>query len=193
MCEANGLAKHYENWKNYRCISGGVLNWVRFGVPLTFDTEPREFELSNRHLQANQRDLVTTELSRLEQCGLIEKCSVKPKCCSPLSCVPKKGGKIRLITDLRLLNTHCQVPKFNNEDIRVVEQYIQHNDCLATVGPQRWFLSCYVICRIQNIFRIQVARHLLSVVCSAIRPIPQPSLFCQDICALLSYVCAQTM
>ena len=48
----------------------------------------------------------------------IESCDYKPTCVSPLSCVPKKNSKFRLITDLRQLNSHCCVPKFRNDDIR---------------------------------------------------------------------------
>ena len=49
-----------------------------------------------------------------------------------------------MIHDLRYLNKHCQVPKFNNEDIRVVEQYIQQNNLLATLHLQEGFYHILV-------------------------------------------------
>ena len=140
---AGCLAASYQNWVKIGAPET-VLSWVQHGVPLIFDSVPAPFEIQNRHLPPTQTAFVTSELQRLESIGVIKRCSVKPKYCSPVSCVPKKGGKNRLITDLRYLNSHCSAPKFNNEDIRVVEQYVQYNDLLATVDLQDGFYHILV-------------------------------------------------
>ena len=138
MFHTASLTEMYENWTNIGAAES-ILNWVIKGVPLLFVSEPGTFEIQNRHLAAHQLKFVSSEVHRLEKCQVIERCSVKPKCCPPISSVPKKGGKLCLIHDLRYLNKHCQVPKFNNEDIKVVEQYIQQNDLLATLDLQEGF------------------------------------------------------
>ena len=137
------LSQKANNWLNIGA-SDTVLSWVNHGVPLSFDTVPVPFEIQNRRLSHVQSAFVSSELDRLETSGVIERCLVKPQWCSPISCVPKKGGKHRLIIDLRFLNSHCSVPKFNNEDIRVVQQYIQYNDLLATVDLQDGFYHIVV-------------------------------------------------
>ena len=55
----------------------------------------------------NRSSFITEEVNILSKRGYISKAPGRPFCVSPISCVPKKGGKLRLITDLRILNGHC--------------------------------------------------------------------------------------
>ncbi len=140
MCcfKAGGITQKYINWTKIGA-SDTVLSWIRLGVKLMFECEPAPFEIENRQLSHRQTDFITQELQRLISINAIERCVVKPRWCSPIGSVPKKGGKERLITDLRVLNKYCRAPKFNNEDIRVAQEYIQYNDVLATIDLQDGF------------------------------------------------------
>ena len=65
--------------------------------------------------------------------------STKPKCVLPLSCVPKKNGKSRLVLDCRHINSCIQCPSFQQEGIPAVEALIQANDELFTVDLKDGF------------------------------------------------------
>ena len=71
-------------------------------------------------------------MARLLDSDCIEVCSVKPICMSPIHCVPKENNKLRLVTDLRVLNSSCQVPKYRNEDIRNTVSCVQPQDYFVT-------------------------------------------------------------
>ena len=53
-----------------------------------------------------------TEMNSLLLQGCIDIADSKPKCVSPITCVPKKNGDFRLVTDLRHLNSFSKPPKF---------------------------------------------------------------------------------
>ena len=143
MLQAGSLSHNYENWVKIGA-SQTILDWVKFGVPLYFDKVPEDHEFPNKQLSFSQSQFITAEITRLQQVGALEVCSSKPLCVSPISTVPKKGGQ-RLIIDLRYVNQHCHAPKFNNEDIRVVEQYIEYKDLLATVDLKDGFHHILVL------------------------------------------------
>ena len=111
----------------WECIGARshVVDWIRDGVPLVLSNNPSEFEIPNQSFTRHQSDFINKELTRLLLLDAIEPCNTKPKCVSPISVVPKKKNKNRLIIDLRALNDYCDPPKFVNEDIRAVKSVIQ--------------------------------------------------------------------
>ena len=58
---------------------------------------------------------------------------------SPLNVVPKKGGKLRLITNLRALNQNINLRTFRSEDIRLTSEMIQQDDYINTVDLKDCF------------------------------------------------------
>ena len=62
-----------------------------------------------------------------------------PHCVSALSCVPKKGGNLRLVIDLRPLNEHIKCPYFKNEGIDTVCELIEAEDKLFTLDLKSGF------------------------------------------------------
>lgn len=117
-----------------------VIDWISDGVPIVFSRHPMTFDLPNRHFSTKENSLISHELERLRQLCAIEECIRKPRCISPINIVPKKDNKYRLVINLRLLNSHCDAPKFSNEDIRVVKQLIRVQDDLATIDLKDGFL-----------------------------------------------------
>ena len=95
-----------------------VLEWIINGVPIPFVSGVEPFELKNRTFNRQQTAFIDSEIDRLLSTGYVEKCVSKPTCISPLSVVPKRNNKYRLVTDLRHLNSFCATPKYRNEDIR---------------------------------------------------------------------------
>ena len=51
----------------------------------------------------------------------------------------KQGGKLRLITDLRVLNCYCTPPKFSSENISNALDYIQADDFMISVDLKDGF------------------------------------------------------
>ena len=136
--QAGTLTQNYTNW----CDIGAnqeVLTWIKKGVEIPFATEPDCFHLPNRKFNITQREFVAQELKTLVRAGAIEHCNTPPKCISPLGVVPKKGGKLRLVTDMRKLNSYMNVPKFQYEDIQTVTSMIQKDDLLITLDISNGF------------------------------------------------------
>jgi hypothetical protein len=126
-------------WSN---IGAGqtVLDWIERGVPFLFkhDQPPPVFQLSNPKFSRRQLEFLSKEIQRLENCGFIEK-SVQPHCVSPLKCVPKKNGKLRLCINLFQLNKYSVPPKFQYESISAVAQSITFEDHLVTIDLKDGF------------------------------------------------------
>ena len=117
-----------------------VLDWIQFGVQIPFISSPPEgFHLPNRKFTQSQAKFIQAEINDLLQSGAIREVFEPPTCISPIGCVPKKGGKLRLIVDLRVINQACDVPKFQYEDINTVVEYIQPHDLLVTLDIKNGF------------------------------------------------------
>jgi len=59
------------------------------------------------------------------------------RCISPISCVPKKN--LRLVVDLRLLDTHICSKHFQHEDFRNIKDIVTPCDKLVTVNSKNGF------------------------------------------------------
>ncbi|CAH1789104.1 unnamed protein product [Owenia fusiformis] len=118
------LKDSYQDWINIGCNST-VLGWIHNGVNLIFQgKEPDEFLLENHQLTTIENQFVSQTVTDLCDRGILVKKCKKPRCVSPIGCVPKKKGKFRLITDLRYLNQHCKVPSFCYDSISNICDFI---------------------------------------------------------------------
>ena len=131
--KANNLQSHLQFWIDNINAPYHVIDWIAQGVKIPFNETPCGFALQNRQLSPIHKQFVVEELKKLVQSGAIKKQSVAPTCVSPIGVVPKRGGKLRLIVDLRRINTFCEVPKFCYDDIDTLSEYIQPNDYIVTV------------------------------------------------------------
>ena len=116
-----------------------VVSWVSEGVPLPFSSIPTPFLFCNRAFSPPEILFIDREVRRLLECGAIERCPDVPGFISPLHCVPKKGSDFRLILNLSHLNNFVNAPRFRNDDIRVVADYIQNDDLLVSVDIKNGF------------------------------------------------------
>ena len=132
MCQSklnrgSTLSDHVLAWENIDAPDY-VIQWIKNGVSIPIKDEVKPFELQNHKLSSAQSVFIDQEITRLLLNDYIEQCPYKPKCISPIGCVPKKNNKFRLITDLRQLNSLCSVPKFRNEDIRDAVKFVKPGD-----------------------------------------------------------------
>ena len=138
MCYSKTLSNCLHAWKDIGAPDT-VLEWLQDGVKLPFSAEPAPFELPNRQLSTKHSQFVDGEITKLLLQGVIERVPEKPHCVSPIGVVPKRNGKLRLITDLRALNSSCKPDTFKNEDIRTVKELIQPKDHMVTVDLENGF------------------------------------------------------
>ena len=116
-----------------------VLDWVSEGVPIPFTSIQPAFYVPNRELSKPHSQFVSSELEQLLKTGVVSESTTRPTCVSGLGVVPKRGGKLRLVVDLRKLNEHCNPPKFRYEDIEAVCDPVQSGDNLLTLDLQNGF------------------------------------------------------
>ena len=68
-----------------------------------------------------------------------KKVDTQPFGVSPISVVPKKNKELRLIPDLRHLNSFCAVHSVIYEDIKTVIDYIEREEFLITTDIKNGF------------------------------------------------------
>ncbi len=116
-----------------------ILDWIANGVPIPFNDIHPSFYHPNRPLSRQYTEFVSAELKKLLQYGVISACQDRPTCVSTINVVPKRGGKLRLVVDLRHLNEFSSAPKFRYENIETVCELVQSNDHLATLDLENGF------------------------------------------------------
>jgi len=130
--------QHVKKWRECQ-VPNHVINWITSGISIPFVQNPPNCTLQNHKLSGKQKVFVNEEVSRLLSTKAIVKANELPKCIVPIGCVPKKGNKLRLIVDLRHVNTYCSPPKFRYEDVSLLPQVINHGDKLVTIDLKDGF------------------------------------------------------
>ncbi len=134
MCRdfrAASLRQHLDAWKKIGA-SDAILTVISEGVKLDFNKEPYSFSLPNHKVTPVQSSFIGEEIKKLVISGALKSVDYRPKCVSPLGCVNKKGGKLRLITDLREINASVTVPKFRYEDVSSLQHVVESHDFMIT-------------------------------------------------------------
>lgn len=134
----NTLRLNIHKWQSIGA-SETVLQWLQEGVKFPLSEDICAFEINNGPFSKRESVFLESEIARLLLQGYIEVCDNKPLCVSPITCVPKKNGDFRLVTDLRFLNSHCEPPKFKYEDINSVIKITQPKDYMITADLKDGF------------------------------------------------------
>ena len=113
------LKRQVKSWVNIG-TNETVLNWIKNGVTLPFIKDQDHLYARNHFVNKVQKQFITSEIKSLLSRGAISQVDYVPFCVNPIGCVPKKGNKWRLITDLRQLNQNIKCPYFKNESIDTV-------------------------------------------------------------------------
>ena len=119
--QAGGLRRHAEFW-NRHARSHFVRSWVSKGFPLQWKDEATPAPPCNirNHKAAytpEHKAFISDCVAKLVQANAAQQWRGKPRCVHPLTVVPKKNGKLRLILDLRHVNQYLHVPKFKFESL----------------------------------------------------------------------------
>ena len=95
-------------------------------------------------MSVNHTAFVDFAINSLLHDGAIEKVSHKPHCVSPLGVVPKKDNKLRLVCDLRELNSSCITPKFVYENIDSVLDLVEPGNQFISADLKNGFHHVFV-------------------------------------------------
>lgn len=109
-------------WDRICSADSYVPGWLRFGFPLKWLRGPATPSDSSNSASAKQASaFVSDSIRELVQAGAARVWGRRPTVVSPLSVVPKKNGKLRLILDMRHVNAFLNVPSFKFERLLDVE------------------------------------------------------------------------
>ncbi len=136
--KAASLSAHKQAWQNINAPDY-LLQWITEGVPIPFVTDRPAFHIGNRDFSRRYEQFVSEELRTLLQTGVISETKKRPTCVSGIGVVPKQNKQLRLIVDLRRLNSHCSPPKFRYEDIENVCELVEPHDQLITLDLKNGF------------------------------------------------------
>ena len=117
-------------WKSTLCAPEFVLDTLRLGYRIPFAEYPPSCFLANNRSAFQHPDFVTQAISELLANGCIVEHSVPPFCVNPLSVA--KGKKLRLVIDLRHINSFRVRFKFKYEDLRSLSQVLEEGHWFFT-------------------------------------------------------------
>ena len=132
------LQSNIEKWKSVGA-SDTVINWLNNGVKFSLSDNVRSFEFQNGTFSQKETHFLESEIESLLTQGCIDIAECKPNCVSPITCVPKKNGDFRLVTDLRHLTVFSEPPKFKYENINSVIKITQPKDYMITCDLKSGF------------------------------------------------------
>ena len=129
-CVKFSLRNHIDFWENHLKPSSFVLNVLRYGYLLPFTRMPTPFYAENNKSALRYPDFVKGAIEKLLDNKFIEEISSPAFCCNPLTVSDK--GKLRLVLDLRHVNTFISVKKFRYEDLKYVAELFEDEDYFVT-------------------------------------------------------------
>jgi hypothetical protein len=130
----NRLRDNIAFWRTF-CTSTLILSILTVGYHLPWlNGPPTAPHFQKNHPSAFEYpEFVTEAVQQLVVIGAAMEVSFRPFVVSPLGVVSKALDKLRLILDLRFINSFLQVQKFKYESIREVSQLAKLGDHLLSV------------------------------------------------------------
>jgi len=127
---AGKLSKHYEFWESDLAASSFVLSIVKHGYKLPFVSNPPPFYARPNASSLRNKTFVQDSIVELLRKRCIRETSNMPFCCNPLTVADK--GKLRLVIDLRHVNSYLKFPTFKYEDLRTAKQHLDSDYFFVT-------------------------------------------------------------
>ena len=124
---------------------GHIINWIQNGIYFRLSEVPPKFQFRNPIHSKPESEFIDGELKKLLKNNVIRCCDPGeiPHCVSPIRAVYQKK-KYRLISNLTELNKYIRVPKFSQEGIDVVSNFIESGDKLMTFDLKSGFHHCKI-------------------------------------------------
>ena len=118
------LAAHYDFWESQLKANSYVLDVIKNGYRLPMaEMPPRKF-LRNNKSALNHVPFVTDAIDALVLSGSVEQVTDIPYIVNPLTVAQNKGGKLRLVLDLRFVNPYVKLDRVKFDDWQVASQYL---------------------------------------------------------------------
>ena len=125
------LSASFNFWVETLDAPDFVLGIIRQGYRLPFRDHPAPCHLrNNKSSLQHPAEFVTQAISELLSRGCIVEHSTPPFCVNPLTVAV--GKKLRLVIDLRHVNSYLVIPKFKYEDLRSLSQVLDEWHCFFT-------------------------------------------------------------
>ena len=119
-----------EFWSNTLDASDFVLRSIREGYRIPFSCYPVPCYLKNNKYSLSHSQFVRDAISELLSNGCIIEQNFPPFCVNPLTVA--EGKKLRLVLDLRHVNSYLVKLKFKYEDLRSLSQMLEQGDWFFT-------------------------------------------------------------
>jgi len=134
---ANRLFKHLEFWENVLKPSKFILNVIRQGYRIPFQSQlPSRAYLRNNKSALSESDFVLCTITELLNLGSVVQCDHMPLVVNPLSVSVQPNGKKRLILDLRHVNQFLTKAHVKFEDASFMFRLLSNH-----FSPKGWTCS----------------------------------------------------
>ena len=124
------LKENSHFWKNELKPSLFVQNIIDNGYIMPFITIPPSFYAPNNKSSLRNSRFVSQAISKLLKNKYIEELDQKPYCCNPLTVAESK--KLRLVLDLRHVNSFIKQNKFRYEYLATLSDILSEGDYFTT-------------------------------------------------------------
>jgi hypothetical protein len=128
------LRRYLAFWATLNCTL--VTRWVSSGFDLRFQAgPPTPYHAPNHRSAVDNAGFIDKAVAELLSVGAarVWEGSQPPICISPLGAVPKAGGNLRMILDLRHVNSFLTVPSFRYEGLEAVANVLAPGDYMITL------------------------------------------------------------
>lgn len=108
-----------------------MLDIIKNGYKLPFNNTPPPFYAKNNASSLKNKEFVEQSINKLLLDGRIKEVKEPPFCVNPLT-VAEKHSKLRLVIDLRHINSYIDPPQFKYEGLKTAAEIFEKDDYLIT-------------------------------------------------------------
>ena len=120
-----GSLKRHLNWWRNNCSNPYITNIICEGYKLPLRHEPVGEFLNNNLSARKEPEFVTEEIEKLLSAGVLIEHKNPPLIVNAFTVAKNAANKLRLVLDLRQINTLLDIPKYKFEDLSVASDYFK--------------------------------------------------------------------
>ena len=144
------LSDFYSEWQKLtpdasilQCIAGDNIKFT--------ELPPTQTSYTPNQINGNHKVLINKEIDNLLSKGIIIECDHEPgEFILPIFSVPKKDGSVRLILNLKKLNTFVEFAYFKMETIHIILQLVTQNCWMSSIDLKDAYYSVKVSSKFQK-------------------------------------------
>ena len=171
-----GRIRHYlHQWKTIT-QDPWVLDTVQgYKLPLTM--RPPETVIPPMHFSNKEEEVITRELQKLLDKGVICPATNTGGFVSNIFTVPKSNGKMRLILNLKSLNSYVEYKHFKMEDVCCIKDLLNKNEFMCKLDLKDAYLTVPVHPTHKEFLRFQWQRKVYQYTALPFRLASAPRVF----------------